>query len=774
MLPAGWNYCPGSSVLPSVDLTVPPPQYPLLTLADRLRQPDSGLTELVKSIDARDSQLYALEEANQTDPSLRPQSIDVPSLVSMEILESHARSTQADQGQVVQQVTEMKRILSESEKYLSAVMAENTRFNSNRPQANFGRLEQPAESDSECEESAEQLLHRVQRLHDSSGKSAQEDMLPRLLEAENNLLEMVDSLNALDGVVDSHCHTTFHGDLIDLAHLPPPESGPICPLPEPVELRPPSPYSDTGWENNDSSNRLVRELNSLCERLLEMRTSLNAIDSFGEKEGGNEGTSSEALIEKLVIPPPPIERARQSLCADQVISRLWMATSDVKQLCRVEPVSRHAHCLPAGSGPLIDMPVTPEPVITTTSSDSECDTHPMSPEYESRYCSLPSLQEHHNLTADYVNKSRIECNNRLNEIWHTSLGQRKAEQEVETDRGKVTRSQSWSLLAEKSNTRWDHIHSSDVDRKHISSSSSKGHFPKPPIPPSVPSIKGKRRRECVARKESSFDQYGSAQSPSSSSNSSLTGSSSSTSRKGASLSTADYLPASAKLKHSLYGKKCDLCDSSTNVYANLEMVEGGEECTGLLPDGAGGDQLVEVPEYKRSCFQTKEMEELFAQTQLDIDTLLARLEEVHETRLSAGDRPPDKEESVTCHSPREMLLVEARHLVNASKMFVKCATEASFQLIDYLTECVMIMEHMFTISEVLVFRIESQALITCLVDRLKEVAATYAYTVGTVQQLMCYPNTPTSPNPFGQLLVTHATSLTTSLSTLMRTLRSMA
>ena len=212
-----------------------------------------------------------------------------------------------------------------------------------------------------------------------------------------------------------------------------------------------------------------------------------------------------------------------------------------------------------------------------------------------------------------------------------------------------------------------------------------------------------------------------------------------------------------------------------------------------------------IPESKRICFQTKEMEEIFAQSQYDIDTLLARLEDVHEGRLSSSQqklkpildthgRPNNKDGSPS--SAKETLMVESRHFVTASKFFVKCATEGSFQLIDYLTECVTLLERMFHASETVIYEMGSQAQITCLVDRLKEVAATYAYTVDTVRRLVAYtPTAPSTPgedqsendkeeeengvshhskaNPYMDLLMNHATSLATCLSALMRTLRNM-
>ena len=164
-------------------------------------------------------------------------------------------------------------------------------------------------------------------------------------------------------------------------------------------------------------------------------------------------------------------------------------------------------------------------------------------------------------------------------------------------------------------------------------------------------------------------------------------------------------------------------------------------------------------------------DEIFSQSQRDIDVLLARLEEVHENRLTSSQPPYEcTENDFLC--AKEALVTESRHFVTASKLFVKCATEASPQLLEYLLECVTLLERMYSVGEIVILNMESQAQITCLVDRLKEVAATYAYTVDTVQKLhdnVCSPST----SPYMGLLMNHATSLATSLSALMRTLRAM-
>ena len=226
-----------------------------------------------------------------------------------------------------------------------------------------------------------------------------------------------------------------------------------------------------------------------------------------------------------------------------------------------------------------------------------------------------------------------------------------------------------------------------------------------------------------------------------------------------------------------------------------------------------------IPESKRICFQTKEMESIFAQSQHDIDCLLTRLEFVHTRRQSSqsvnsvkvNNNNNDGELMHCTSNSKETLTVESRHFVTASKFFVKCATEGSFQLIDYLTECITLLERMFHASETLMFEMVTHSKISMLVDRLKEVASTYAYTVDTVRRLVSYTPDETitnangngsnnddandddliqseigvkgmtsdlsvvtgRANPYMDILMKNATNLANSLSALMRTLKSM-
>lgn len=101
----------------------------------------SGLTEMVKSIDSRDSQLYIMEKFDEQNNDLqlppsptsltgRPESIDIASLVSMEVLESHGKTSNGtNQDEAMHRVVEMNRILKDAERYLKE-------YSSNSPDNN--------------------------------------------------------------------------------------------------------------------------------------------------------------------------------------------------------------------------------------------------------------------------------------------------------------------------------------------------------------------------------------------------------------------------------------------------------------------------------------------------------------------------------------------------------------------------------------------------------------------------------------------------------------
>lgn len=172
--------------------------------------------------------------------------------------------------------------------------------------------------------------------------------------------------------------------------------------------------------------------------------------------------------------------------------------------------------------------------------------------------------------------------------------------------------------------------------------------------------------------------------------------------------------------------------------------------------------------------------DIFAQVQKNIRVLVSRVEDMHETRLRCDpcDVPACDESKL--NQSKNLLIMESRVFVTASKLFVKLATEGSSQVLNHLVDCYSLLDRMFKIAEVVVINTESQAQVTCLIDRLKEVAANFTRTIETVVSLVrvspdaspsmdCLPSQHRKTSDLTYLM-NHATCLATSLSALMRTL----
>lgn len=172
--------------------------------------------------------------------------------------------------------------------------------------------------------------------------------------------------------------------------------------------------------------------------------------------------------------------------------------------------------------------------------------------------------------------------------------------------------------------------------------------------------------------------------------------------------------------------------------------------------------------------------DIFAQVQKNIRVLVSRVEDLHETRLRCDpcDSTPCDESKL--NQSKNLLIMESRVFVTASKLFVKLATEGSNQVLNHLLECYSLLDRMFKIAEVIVINTESQAQVTCLVDRLKEVASNFSRTIETVASLIKFSTDGSASmeclasqnrkTASLSCLMNHATCLATSLSALMRTL----
>lgn len=587
-----------------------------------------------------------------------------------------------------------------------------------------------------------------------------------LNEAENELIE------TLRNIQDGHAELQFPegslyldtSDIIDLTQLPPPET----PSQEhgtrftPGSLliyadqrhpdTPPTPYREDGSSitapfshlqtNKKSldSARVVADLDQLCDTLSEMRSSpqpgptldsikhlphnidafiaslsvppppqrsapspsaLSSLSSASQHAYSKGDKSATALAEEediyasLVIPAPPPISMGISKTQDDVIAKFWRATDDVKKMCAPAPPSKNSGGHAVGeSSPRVAV----REVHSSSSGDSgyesvvpllasgvpsEWQNGSHTDQSANQKCHLPTVQEgrdsertgsssRNSQENSFVESASYSDLKALHETAKESgLAQRDEADGADTP-GKLSRSHSWSSL-NGSKPSLPNVQPPDVP------SGKPPRAPKPPIPPGSPSIQ-ERRRQLASKKAA-----GQLPGPSS----------------------ANKQPKREATLHESQSEP----SADNNSYSYEVYVEASPSMT--MDEG---------------CYESvrwPELDEIFIQSQRDIDVLLVRLEEVHESRLqnypSFGAIEAEK-----FAAAREALVNEARQFVTASKLFVKCATESAPQVLDLLLECVAILQRMFSIGEMVVMSVESQAQITCLVDRLKEVAATYA------------------------------------------------
>ncbi|XP_071039228.1 uncharacterized protein [Parasteatoda tepidariorum] len=142
-------------------------------------------------------------------------------------------------------------------------------------------------------------------------------------------------------------------------------------------------------------------------------------------------------------------------------------------------------------------------------------------------------------------------------------------------------------------------------------------------------------------------------------------------------------------------------------------------------------------------------------------TCRARLQECAECLARI---PPDNSK---LEKVRETLIYESRQFVTASKLFVKSITESSDKMEENLTTCLALLDRIFAVSELVVTEMTIPSQINCLVEKLKEMALAYSRTVQAAESAAAGE----IPNSNMASLMHQATSLATSLTVLMRTLR---
>lgn len=575
------------------------------------------------------------------------------------------------------------------------------------------------------------------------------DVLPNLIQAENELIETLKQMHDTNDVCLQFNQDSLYleSDIIDLTSIPPPDTPDNELIGSSITInsaeRPPSPYKEeidlSKFDHVDSA-QVVAELDHLCDQLSDMqasneRTQIDEniqnylpkdIDEFisnltvppppppMERSSSLNKTNSNEYLSALIIPPPPRLSPTSTLTQDDVIAKFWKATDDMKKFCCNEESSpklfkRDVHSSSSGESGY-------DSVVTSSLSSYNSD-YPVFVDGGSPKHSLPTVEEIENdqsesstiINQSEKTKSESSSCEDLHQIKVEEYQMISSTIEITKPIANLSRSLSWSNLPKTKSCQTEFT-------------SSTLRHPKPPIPPCSPSIKERRRQALALKSNGKCTQ--------------INGSSSPTIRNGNAITEQHHL--NGFHQNSLQNQFGT--DPSTKCYSNFDLLA-----------------------------KTNQTKEIFIESQRDIDGLLGRLDEAYDMRLRTNITYFDE---IKYLDAKEALINESRQFVTSSKLFVKCATESSPQLVQHLIECVALLDRMFGVSELVIMQIESHAEITCLVDRLKEVAATYAYTVDTVYKLissMCSP----SSNPYMGLLMNHATSLATALSALMRTLRSM-
>ncbi|UYV62501.1 FRMPD3 [Cordylochernes scorpioides] len=116
---------------------------------------------------------------------------------------------------------------------------------------------------------------------------------------------------------------------------------------------------------------------------------------------------------------------------------------------------------------------------------------------------------------------------------------------------------------------------------------------------------------------------------------------------------------------------------------------------------------------------------------------------------------------------RDSLIVEARQFVTSSKLFVKSAMESSDKMLENLRMCMLLLDRMASVSELAVVHMPSSEGISGLVERLRAVTSAFSHTVEAARCTLGKGII----NPHMGDLMHRATTLATALTALMRTLR---
>lgn len=682
----------------------------------------------------------------------------------------------------------------------------------------------PSESDTDSFGTPNQSpLHRTSRLAGAveaapprprarSGSSFglhSPDVLPGLGSGDKELLELLKQLQSNPDIQLPFAEGTLYldPDIIDLTMIPPPMTpdADLCDAPRMPDV-PPIPFldggptlpkgtagggtdaGDAGCDGNEDavdSARVVAELDSLCNALTELRSSgdearyralfqqlgSHDLDAFiasatvpppplpsandcrASADGGDDVPDD---ISSYIIPPPPPSCNRSTEVQNQVLARFQRASEDIRRIMTAEePAERFAAVEPPPlealkvcdaltnggyGGLLVTDPDGPEPTPAERPDvgDRERTCERLGAN-RSTYGNGQILEA--NDEREYENAEKPRVPPRLKK------GGTPSERGAKRDRTgscdgveplavcphRVARSRSWTNLQGL-------VPASPSQVRRNAAG-------KPPIPLCSPFMQEARKLQ-LARTFQAGSTFSSDDPPP---RAFVRGPSGSPQlvRKKTPSRTASLGRASGS--RALNGfAPVRLRPSGPGTYPHdADPRNGGRPCDEAAP-------FREVPEAGTNAVSDRALgrgvatESPYVRAQQEVYAMVVRLDDVSRTPPLPGASPS-----------KEALLVESRQFVTASKLFVKSATEGSDKVLDHLVTCVALLDRMFAAGEVSVAGGTRPA----LSQQLKAVALAYARTVGTAARTAGDEAAMAS-------LMEQATELASTLTVLMRTLRS--
>ncbi|XP_064482269.1 uncharacterized protein LOC135395026 isoform X2 [Ornithodoros turicata] len=771
--PSPWSYPPWSCAMPSIDLSHPPPPYVPCELPDRgmsrsssreqcsLTSVDHNMNETGSTVAG--AQISFINHLSPDAPS-ETKSDDTPPVVKFDIMddddeeeeEQDQELVETKNSQVLRRVSEMRRIVSTAENYLSErKMSDTAEPRHDRPaEAEIipdvqGQIkaadslllltqldvqeavndvtvrggaenESPSESDTDSFGTPNQSpLHRASRLSGAietaaprarSGSSFglhSPDVLPGLGTGDKELLELLKKLQSNPDVQLPFAEGTLYldPDIIDLTMIPPPMTPDtdLCDAPGAPEV-PPTLFLDKRpslseekldpeHEEHVDSARVVAELDSLCNALTELRSSSdNAHYRALFEHLGCEDLDS--FIATATIPPPP----------------------EGSHHCTVDE----------SDDDIASYIIPPPPPSCNQSTEVQNQVLARFQRASEDIRRIMSTEEPGGDTSR-----------------HSAAMEPPMLESLKVCDALTNGGYSGLLVTDGESAELDEFPQRDVGLHYTDVAKANGSMDKPQVPPRL-------KKSTVNKKEQRSGSYDETEAAP---------------RVARSLSWTNLqgqVPQSPKARKPPLPiqEQRGLSNSSSprrllRVGGSPQLVRKRSPARSASLGRAAGRALngfaplhpalncLSLPHSDVAPSTCKDGP--YARAQQEVYAMVMRLDQVAQTAPVVVAGPACK----------EALLAESRQFVTASKLFVKSATEASDDALDHLVTCVALLDRMFAAGEVLVVTRPT------LCEQLKAVALAYARTVGTagcgdaMSSLMC-----------------QATDLASALTTLMRTLRS--